>query len=234
MYAGRKEPELIAKIKKSVKKGEHRPSIGGGSQKEDANKRVYEAIFQGKLAVYVLPVSTEDKMLRSLLQVPPDLLERMISVRGGLPDHAVQPRRIFGNDPIAPELLAALSMSALYVDREKFEAWCEEVRKKRNWPSNKKPIGRPLKHSDLHISIAKLVNAGRWSAEQDSIAALVRLLESQGVKVSRQTVQRAAIQLHRETLDHRYYCADPRKQPDESVWGSFEDLAERRRRQHRK
>jgi hypothetical protein len=66
------------------------------------------------------------------------------------------------------------------------------------------------------------------------IAYLVELLGSQGVKVSRQTVHRAVIQLHRETGDHRYYYADPRKQPDESVWGSFEDLAERRRRQHRK
>lgn len=237
IYGGRKEPELIAKIKKSVKKGEHRPSIGSGSQKEDAAKLIFGAIIEGEVPVYVRPVSTEDKM--SLLQVPLDLLKRMISVRGGFPDHAVHPRRIFSNNQIVPELLAALSTSALYVDHEKFEAWCKEVRKKRKWPSQrsrskKNPIGRPLKHSGLHTSIAELVNAGEWDAKQNFIADLGRLLDSRGLKVSRQTVKRAVIQLHRETLDPRYDCADPRKQPDESVWGSFEDLAERRRRQHRK
>jgi quinol monooxygenase YgiN len=79
-----------------------------------------------------------------------------------------------------------------------------------------------------------LVSAGRWSAEQNFIADLVKLLASQGTKASRQTVQRAVTNLHRETGDHRYHRVDQRKQPDESVWESFEDLAERRRRQHQK
>ncbi len=170
-------------------------------------------------------------------------------MRGGLPDFTVEPRRIFAKTPIAPELLAALSTSALYLRRKKFEAWYAKASKKRNWPSQrphhgtpaslrsrskKNPIGRPSKQSDLRTSIAVLVSAGQWSAEQNFIADLVKFLDSQGVKASRQSVQRAVDQLHRETGDHRYHSVDLRKQPDESVWGSFEDLAERRRRQHRK
>ena len=95
-------------------------------------------------------------------------------------------------------------------------------------------MGRPSRQSDLHNPIIVLVNEGRWSAEQNFIADLVKLLKSKGVRASRQTVQRTVKQLHRETGDHRYYYADPRKKPDDSVWGSFKDLMDARRRQHRK
>jgi hypothetical protein len=249
IYGGRPEPKPVASIKANIKKGEGRPSIEWQPQKEDAVKRIYEAIMQGKLSVFVLPVATEAKPHRMPLQVPLGVLTRMIPTRGGLPDYTVEPMRIFANTPIVSELLAALSTSALYLRRKEFEAWYEKARKKRNWPSQrpyqdtpaslrsrskKNPIGRPSKQSDLQTSIAALVRAGRWSAEYNFIADLARLLGSQGVKASRQTVKRTVNQLHRETGDHRYHRVDPRKQPDESVWGSFEDLAERQRHQHRK
>jgi hypothetical protein len=243
MYGGCPEPKPVARvkanIKKGKKKGERRPSIEWQPQKEDAAKYIYEAIVQGELSVLVLPDSKEGEARGAPLQVPPDVLRKMIRTRDGLPDRCIQPMRIFAKEPIAPELLAALSKSELYVRRKEFKAWYEEARKKRNWPSQrsrskKNPIGRPLKHSDLPTSIATLVNTGRWSAEQNFIADLVRLLGSRGVKVSRQTVQRAVDQLHRETGDHRYYYAHPRKKPDDSVWGSFEELMERGRRQHQK
>jgi len=192
--------------------------------------------MQGKLSVFVVAASTEDETNRTQLQVPLDLLEQMITTHGGLPDRTVEPVRIFANTHIVPELLAALLTSALYMRRTEFEAFYEKARKKRNWPSQrsrskKKPIGRPSKLTKLLTPIAELVEAGQWSAEQNSIAELRSLLPT-GVKASRQTVERAVEQLHRETGDPRYYFADPRKQPDESVWGSFEDLMERRRRQH--
>jgi hypothetical protein len=231
MYAGLNQPEPIANIKKS----EPRLSIELGAQKEDAAERIYEAIVQGELSVFVLPAST-DKVHRTLLQVPLGILKRMMRTRGSLPDHAIQPLRIFAKDPITDELRAALSQSALYLQRREFDAWHEEAKKKLNWPSQRsscKPrMGRPSRQSDLHNPIIVLVNEGRWSAEQNFIADLVKLLKSKGVTASRQTVERTVKQLHRETGDHRYYYADPRKKPDDSVWGSFEDLMKRRRRQN--
>ncbi len=250
IYGGLPEPKPVASIKANIKKGERRPAIEWQPQMEDAVERIHEGIMQGKLSVFVLPVATEDRPHRMPLQVPLDVLTRLITTRGGLPDYTVEPMRILTSrkptpspepfyTPVAPELLAALSTSALYLRHKEFKALYDEARKKGNWPSQrsrfkKSPIGRPSMQSYLQASIAALVNAGEWSAEQNSIANLVELLTSQGVKASRQTVKRAVEQLHRETGDRRYHRVDPRKQPDESVWGSFEDLMERQRRQHRK
>jgi hypothetical protein len=162
----------------------------------------------------------------------------MITTHGGLPDRATQPKRIFAKDAIAPELLAALSTSALYLRREEFDAWYKEARKKRNWPSQRsrcKPrMGRPSRQNELRVQIVTLVNDGQWSAEQNFIAGLVRLLKSEGVTANRKTVERTVEQLHRETGDHRYHYGDPRKKPDDSVWSSFEDLMDRRCREHLK
>ncbi len=253
MYGGLQEPKPVASIKANIKKGldvgEVCPSIGWQPRNEDATARIYEAILQDKLSVFVPPVGTEKKDPMPLHVPLDDVLTRMITMRGGLPDYTIEPRRIFAKTRIAPELLAALSTSPLYLRRKEFEAWYAKASKKRNWPSQrphyltpanlrsrskKNPIGRPSKQSDLRGPIAALVSDGQWSAEQNFIACLCKLLKSQGLKASRQTVERAVEQLHRETGDPRYYYADPRKEPDESVWGSFEDLAERRRRQTQK
>jgi hypothetical protein len=258
MYGGLADPKPVAGIKANIKKanikkGERRPSIEWEwqPQKEGAAERIYEAIVQGKLSVFVLPDSVEGEVQRAPLQVPLVVLKQMMTTRAGLPDRVIQPMRILAKDSsVALELLAALSSkSKLYLRRKEFEAWYEEARKKRNWPSQrphhdtppslrsrskKNPIGRPTKQSGLRTRIVELVNEGRWSAEQNFITDLVRLLKSEGKAASRQTVGRAVEQLHRETGDHRYYYADPRKKPDDSVWGSFEDLMERRRRQHLK
>jgi hypothetical protein len=223
----------------NIKKYEPRLSVGWGPQKEHAAKLIDQAIMKGDLSVYVLSRSAEDNAHRAPLQVPLGVLGRMIRTHGGLPDHAIAPMRRFAKDAVTPELLAALSKSALHLRRDEFDAWYEKTRKKRNWPSQrsseKSRIGRPPKQTEeLRNPIFGLVNYNLWSAAQNSIADLVRLLKSKGVTASRQTVERTVEQLHRETGDPRYYYADPRKKSDDSVWGSFEDLMERRRREHLK
>jgi hypothetical protein len=65
--------------------------------------------MQGELSVLVLPVSTDDEALGAPLQVPPDVLGKMMRTRGGLPDRIIEPMRTFAKESIAPELLAALS-----------------------------------------------------------------------------------------------------------------------------
>jgi hypothetical protein len=214
MYGFRKQPEPIANIKRS----EPRLSVGWGPQKEEAAKRIYEAIMQRKLSVFVLPASTEDEMHRTHLQVPLGVLEQMITTRGGLPDHAVAPVRRFAKDSVTPELLTALSKSALYVRRKEFEAWYKKVRKKRNWPSyshylrykptNKPPkplMGRPSRQNDLRDPILAL--EGRWQ----TIADLVRLLESAGKIATRDTTRRVVDQLFRETGKECYRRRERRR-----------------------
>jgi hypothetical protein len=232
MYGGFNLPEPIDNIKK-----ESGLSVAWGPKKEHAAKLVDEAIMKGDLSVYVLH-SAENSAHRAPLRVPLGVLGRMIRRHGGLPDHTIAPMRRFAKDPVTPELLAALSKSALHLRRDEFDAWYEKTKKKRNWPSQrsseKSRIGRPPKQTKLRNRIIWLVNDGQWSAEKKFIADLVRLLKSKGVTASRQTVERIVEQLHRETGDHRYYYADPCKKPDDSVWGSFADLMERRRREHLK
>jgi len=214
MYGNLKQPEPIAKIKKEYeRRRQPRPSIGWEPHKKDAAKCVYEAIVHGKLSVFVLPDST-DQVHRT--QVPSGVLKRMIRVRGGLPDRAIEPMRIFAKELVAAELLAALSKSELYVRRHEFDAWYGKARKKRNWPSHKKqrslpdqppcakpPIGRPSKQSDLRTPIVALVGEGRWSAQR-KIADLVRLLESKKIIAPRDTVRRTVDQLFKETGEQAY------------------------------
>src|SRR5262249_45758944 len=123
MYGGLPEPKPVVSIKTNIKKGEVRPSIGWQPQNEDAAECFYEAIVQGKLSVFVRPVATGEKPHWMPFQVPLGALAQMITTRGGLPDHAVGATRIFANTSISPELLAALSRTALHVRRTEFEAW---------------------------------------------------------------------------------------------------------------
>ena len=235
MYAGIKQPEPITHLKKREQRlliGSG--PIGWGPQKEDAAKRVYKAIVQGELSVVVLPDDpTESEMQEAPLLVPVDVLKQMIRTRGGLPDRAFEPMRILAKGSVAPELLAALSKSKLYIRREEFDAWYEKDRQNRIWPSHnawlkdgrdefdawrnaeknrgspiqrsrcKPRMGRPSTQNDLRKPIIALVNEGRWSARK-TIADLVRLLESQGKIAARDTVRRVIDQLFKETGKQSY------------------------------
>jgi hypothetical protein len=190
MYGNFDRPEAV----KEAKKHYPRASIGFGPQKEDAARIIDNALMKGELSVLVLLESAEGEVSEVPLQVPPDVLKKMIRTRDGLPDRTIEPRRIFAKDRVAPELLAALSTSELYVRSKEFEAWYDEDRKKLKWPSqrsSRKPrMGRPSRQSDFRTPIVAMVNEGRWSAEKNSIADLVRLLSSRGMTASRQTVDR--------------------------------------------
>ncbi len=212
MYGGIERPEFVQAAKKDYPGA----SIGCGPQKEDAAKRIYDAIMQRKLLVFVMAASAEGEIQRTPLPVPVDLLKQMIKKRGGLPDQAVAAARIFAKEPIAPELLERLAKSELHIGRKQFEAWYEGAREKHNWPSqyrSRKPredgsfkpsMGRPSKQNDLRAPIGALVNEGCWSAQQ-KIADLVRLLlEAKGIIAARDTVSRVVDQLFKEKGDQRY------------------------------
>jgi hypothetical protein len=211
MYGNFGRPEAVMAAKKAYPGF----TIGFGPRKEDAVTLIDDALKKGELSVFVLPESNERG---TPLKVPSEVLGKMIRIRGGLPDRVVQPIRIFAGDPIAPELLAALSKSALYLRRKEFEPWYKTGRKKRNWPShakqrnslrqhpnNKPPMGRPSKQNDLRAPIVMLVAEGSWSARQ-KIADLVRLLlKFKGVVADRDTARRVVDQLYKETGKQAYW-----------------------------
>ena len=202
MYGNVRRPEAVTEAKKAYPGF----SIGFGPQKEHAATLIADAVMNGELSVFVVPDSTESHAHRTPLQVPLDVLRKMVRTRGGLPDHVVQPLRIFAKRLIAPELFKALSKSALYLRRKEFEVWYKKAKKKRNSPcysyylrhkpTNKPPkprMGRPSRQNDLRNSIIAM--KGRWQ----KIADLVRLLQSEGKTATRDTTRRVVDQLFRET-----------------------------------
>jgi hypothetical protein len=144
----------------------------------------------------------------------------MPKVRGGLPDHPVRLSvSVLRTHLVAPDVFAALSKSALYLQRTEFDAWYEKQKRRRRGPSQrtskkrqkkrKEPPGRPTKiTNELLTSIKALVAQGKWSAP-DGIAKLARLLASNGAPL-RNTLRRAVDQLYLEIGDTRYRVV-PRK-----------------------
>ncbi|MBN9000861.1 MAG: hypothetical protein J0H75_01910 [Rhizobiales bacterium] len=204
MYGSFNRPEQIVKIKKV----EPRLSVGSGDRKQHAAALIDEAIGTGDLPVSVLAGSAGDQG-QVPLQIPLPILAQMIRTRGGLPDRAIRPEGIPDKAKVPKELLAALKHSALYVPHYAFDRWYKSARSKRNWPSQrsskKSRTGRPSKQNDgLRHSIIAFVNEGKWSAQQNSLASLMRLLEAKSEAPSRQTVARMLEQLYREKGDDRY------------------------------
>jgi hypothetical protein len=208
MYGSFNRSEQVKRVKERVP----RLSVGWGPQREHAAKLIDEAISTGDLPVYVLADSAGDQEAQAMhLQIPLPILAQMIRRRGGLPEHAIRPEGIPDKAAATKELLAALARSPLHLPHDVFDLWYEKARSKRNWPSQrsskKSRIGRPSKQSDaLRHRIIGLVNEGQWSARQNSLASLMRLLAAKGETPSRQTIERTIKQLYRETGDDHYYA----------------------------
>jgi hypothetical protein len=210
MFGGAiKRPEPVEAAKKIYPGA----SIGLGHHKEKAASAVNAAIMAGDLTVHVFTLSSTDRVSRSL-QVPLDVLNRLLRVRGGLPDHAIRPPvKLLRDTSVHSELFVALSNSAMFLPQGEFKAWYERQKSRRRWPSQreskKPPTGRPSKQDDqLLTSIRARVVEEKWSAPDD-IAKLVRLLVTHGAP-NRNLVRRAVQRLYEETGDNRYRVV-PRK-----------------------
>lgn len=217
MYGNFNRPEPIISIKKS----EPRLSVNWGPQREHAARLIDKAIMKGDLSVYVTPHSMGGKSNSTLLQIPIEVIGKMIRTRGGLPDHAIRPEGLPCKGAATRELFGALSQSALYLRRCEFDAWYAKAKSKRRWPSQilskKSRMGRPSKQTgELRDRIIALVNDELWSAQRNSIADLVRLLKPKGETPSRQTLVRMIEQLHRETGE-RHFHTDQHKEPGDLI-----------------
>jgi hypothetical protein len=205
-------PEPVRKLKEEAP----RFSVGFGPQRERAAAVILSAMLEGDLLVHVLTRPTGEGARRSIV-VPVDVLQRMPTARDGLPDHPVRhPVAFLRNYPVAEDLFAALSTSALHVKRTEFEAWYKKQKGLRRWPSqrtsNKPRTGRPSKQTEpLFNWIRALMAEEKWSAS-DGIARLEKLLASKGAP-PRNTLSRAVDQLFVETGDPSYRIRKRARRP---------------------
>jgi hypothetical protein len=202
-------PEPIKKLKKQ----EPRLSVGFGPHREKASEVILTAILAGDLSVHLFAQSNAEEP-RLPIVVPIDVLQLMPQARSGLPDRPVRhPVNFLRNHPVTPVVFAALSVSALHLQRTEFEAWYEKQKQRLRWPSQRtssKPrVGRPSKQTARLLNLIRaLVAEEKWSASE-GIAKLVKLLVPKGAPL-RNTLRRAVDQLYIETGDPNYRIV-PRK-----------------------
>jgi hypothetical protein len=135
--------------------------------------------------------------------VPVSILKRLMTSRGGLPDHPIRPViRTAGGDE---KLLASLTTGLLVVRTNDFDLWYQSERAKGRWASQrsrtKSPEGRPTKQTEsLRNAVLGLVRDLNWDGKA-GIAALHRLLVASGRSdvPSPDTLARLVDQMHCET-----------------------------------
>jgi hypothetical protein len=177
MWGGLRQADPV----RAVKRCEKKLSVGFGPWQERAKRRIRTAAVAGELTVYVL---TESKFgIDAPAPVPASILERLITSRGGLPDHCVRMSVQKANGDV--ELARLLTNGLLVVRKFDFDKWYRSERAKGKWPSQKsrlkKPRGRPRKQSaELHNAILRQMRDGAWRAT-DGIPALRRILVQTGL-----------------------------------------------------
>jgi hypothetical protein len=208
MWGGLPRPEPVV----AFKQGQQKLSVGFGPWREKAAERLTAAVIKGELTVYAV-AKPHDLSKRSKLTgrareeiepvaIPVGILNRLMTSRGGLPDHAIRPSiRTAGGDE---SLLALLVTGLLVVRTNDFEAWYRSEQAKGRWASQrsrkKSPEGRPTKQTEtLRNAVLGLVRDLKWNGEA-SIAALRRLLVASGRSEipSPDTLARLVDQMYRE------------------------------------
>jgi hypothetical protein len=189
MYASFQQPKPLHKIKLDDQKA----SVVFGPWKEDAAQHIRAAICDGRLPLYARSNSSHLVLLR------PDVVSRLITVRGGLPAHPIRPSlKTAGGDV---ELLKVLNSGVLLIRQDDFAAWYESERRKGRWPSQrlKKGLtgGRPTKITGfLRSAVAEALRE-----RKRNVAKLHRDLVTSGRTdvPSVDTLERLVDQLYRET-----------------------------------
>jgi hypothetical protein len=209
IWGGMQRPDPVRIIKQSQKK----LSVGFGPWRQGAGRRLRAAAVKGKLVVYVLAEAQVRSINRTLTEsslkkveptvVPANVLKRLITSRGALPDHPIRPsiKIVEGNE----KLFALLSVGLLVVRASDFGIWYRSERAKGRWPSQRSKLkvrdGRPsIQTEALRNAVLALVHDLKWNSKE-SIMSLRRLLvASRGFEVpSPDTLARLVDQLHRET-----------------------------------
>jgi len=190
MYASFPQPKPLHKVKLDHQKA----SVGFGPWKEAAAQRLRAAACNGELSIFVIDNSNREPVV-----LRPDIVGRLMIVRGGLPEHPIRPTiKIAGGDA---RLFKLLTSGILLVSRNDFVSWYETQRRKGRWPSqrSKKALGhgRPSK---ITASLREAVG-NALQQRKVSVAELRRCLIASGRTdvPSIDTLERLVDQLHRET-----------------------------------
>jgi hypothetical protein len=210
MWGGLPRPVAVDTIKWRFKK----TSAGFGPWREQAGQRLRAAAMQGKPVVYVVAKPRAPSKNAALRRppvkieptvVPANVLKRLLTSRGSLPDHPIRPSvtTADGND----KLFALLTAGLLVVLESDFIVWYRSERAKGKWASQRSRSkignGRPTKQTEgIRNAVIALMRDGAWSGKA-SIATLHRLLVTSGRcgVPSVDTLARLVNQLHRETGD---------------------------------
>jgi hypothetical protein len=165
--------EPIAEIKRS----EPRLSVDFGLQRREAKAKIRKDATAGKLVVYAFGADSNEPQI-----VYPEILDCMICVRGGLPDHV---GRLVSFETLVPAhrvLYHAIRGSVLALNEREFERWQAAERKKGKWPSQRskkhitKSRGRPrAADDDLRANILVCLRDEKWTG-CDGIPALRKIL----------------------------------------------------------
>lgn len=209
MWGGLPRPVPVQTIKHTSQKA----SVGFGPWREQAGQNLRAAAVNGELAIYVVAKPKVPSKNRALTRrspgetepavVPLNVLKRLPTSRGGLPDHPIRPsiKTAEGNEM----LFALLTVGLLVVRESDFDVWYRSERAKGKWASqrsrSKSRNGRPTKQTEaLKNVILARVRAGEWSGK-NSITMLHRLLVDSGRSdvPSPDTLARLVDQLFGET-----------------------------------
>ena len=146
------------------------------------------------------------------LLVPPDVIARLVIIRGGLPGHPNRPTlKIVGGNG---HLLRVLQTGTLLVREKEFVSWYKAKRRRNRWPSQRsskkgRGAGRLTKMTAAlqrgSRSTSRIQKRQRCPAPSDSTR--IRPLEVPSVD----TLERLLDQLYRETGDPRFFRAKRRR-----------------------
>jgi hypothetical protein len=206
---------------RAIKRIEKRASIGFGPWREQAGQRLTAEVKKGRLKVYVSAEPHAPFKCRALTRcspqrmkpvtVPVSVLARLITTRGGLPDHPIRPsiKTAEGDE----KLLGLLTVGVLVIRASDFEVWYRSERAKGKWPSQRSRLkicgGRPTKQTEpVRNAVIGLVRDGTWRGNV-SIAKLHRLLIASGDNEvpSPDSLARLVDQLHAETGKGEFFRA---------------------------
>jgi hypothetical protein len=196
MYATFRQPKPIHKIKRVHQKA----SVVFGPWKQHAAERIRTAACNGDLPLYVALSADQPPT-----KLHPDVVGRLITVRGGLPEHPIRPslKTVHGDT----RLLKLLSSGLLLLRRHNFEAWYKAERRKGRWPSQRLKKGLVEGRPSRMTSSLRTAVAGALRERKRSVAELRRDLIASGRNdvPSVDTLERLVDLLHRETGNPEFY-----------------------------
>lgn len=181
---------------RAVKREFGRLSVCFGAWREQAGELLADAATQGRLSVHVFAGKLDSRPTL----VAPNVLARMIRVRGTFPDHPV--RASMKTTQGDARLLRLLENGILLVATEEFDDWYRAERRKGRWPSQRSRLkrrpGRPsIQTEPLRAAVLKV------SREEKGlpITQLRRRLIARGITdvPSRDTLRRLSDQLYVES-----------------------------------